>query len=166
MNHKITRNMEIDPEAKIYNPRKDMAIGSLIRTMVMIAIFVSAIVKADVKNNANAMWDILFTVFGYTTYRIIFIVCLIIFRDKEDEIKWVNFGNRSLVSLIAPKLSYSSELFNLTIIFSPIFIVNTVLLFCDAKVRNFFESTKSFNVFNNSFLFLHNEYLYFSSVSA
>jgi hypothetical protein len=26
-------------------------------------------------------------------------VCLIIFRDKEDEIKWVNFGNRSLVFL-------------------------------------------------------------------
>ena len=87
MNHRIARNMEIDPEAKIYNPRKDMAIGSLVRTIVVIAIFVSAIVKADVKNNTNAMWDILFTVFGYTTYRIIFIACLIIFREKEDEIK-------------------------------------------------------------------------------
>jgi hypothetical protein len=86
-NHRIARNMEIDPEAKIYNPRKDMAIGSLVRTLVIVAIFISAIVKADIKNNANAMWDILFTVFGYTTYRIIFIACLIIFRDKEDEIK-------------------------------------------------------------------------------
>ena len=62
-----------------------MAIGSIIRTLVIIAIFISAIVKADVKNNENAMLDILFTVFGYTTYRIVFIACLLIFRDKEDE---------------------------------------------------------------------------------
>ena len=61
-NHRITKYMEIDPEAKIYNPRKDMVIGSITRTLVMIAIFISVIVKADVKNNANAMWDILFAV--------------------------------------------------------------------------------------------------------
>jgi hypothetical protein len=87
MNNRIARNMEIDPEAKIYNPRKDMAIGSIVRTLVIIVVFISAIAKADVKNNENAMLDILFTVFGYTTYRIIFIACLLIFRDKEDEIK-------------------------------------------------------------------------------
>lgn len=87
MNNKIAINMEKDPEAKIYNPRKDMSLGSTIRTLVIVAIFLAVIVKADVKNNTNAMWDILFTVFGYTTYRIIFIACLIIFRDKEDEIK-------------------------------------------------------------------------------
>jgi hypothetical protein len=84
-NNRIVKYMEKDPEAKIYNPRKDMAIGSIIRTLVIIAIFISAIVKADVKNNENAMLDILFTVFGYTTYRIVFIACLLIFRDKEDE---------------------------------------------------------------------------------
>ena len=85
--NKITLNMEKDPEAKIYNPRQDMAIGSIVRTLVIVGIFLAVIVKADVKNNENAMWDILFTVFGYTTYRIVFIACLIIFRDKEDEKK-------------------------------------------------------------------------------
>lgn len=87
MHNKIALNMEKDPEAKIYNPRRDMSFGSLIRTIVIVAIFLAVIVKADVQNNPNAMWDILFTVFGYTTYRIVFIACLIIFRDKEDEIK-------------------------------------------------------------------------------
>ena len=84
-NNRIMINMEKDPEAKIYNPRKDMATGSLIRTMVIVGIFLAVIVKADVKNNTNAMWDILFTVFGYTTYRIVFSACLLIFGDKEDK---------------------------------------------------------------------------------
>ena len=84
MHNKIALNMEKDPEAKIYNPRRDMSFGSLVRTIVIVAIFLAVIVKADVKNNPNAMWDILFTVFGYTTYRIVFIACLIIFRDKEE----------------------------------------------------------------------------------
>ena len=80
---RIESNIEKDPEGKIYNPRTTMTLGRIVRTAVVILVLISVIFKTDLPNNDKGIWNVLFTVFGYLTYRIVFIICLIIFKDKE-----------------------------------------------------------------------------------
>ena len=82
-NRMIARNLEKDPECKIYNPRNTMLLGMVLRALVVILVIVSVIFKTDLPNNDKGLWDVLFTVFGYLTYRIVFVICLVIYKDKE-----------------------------------------------------------------------------------
>lgn len=85
MNMNMVKKMELDPEGKIYDPRRASIINSLIRITLVVVVFAVVIFTADVNNNSNAVWEILCTFFGYLTFRIVMILCFIIFKEKEDD---------------------------------------------------------------------------------
>lgn len=82
-NRIIAANLEKDPECKIYKPTTTMTIGRVIRTALVIFVVLGVVFKTDLPNNKDGIWDVMFTIFGYLTYRIVFIICILIFKDKE-----------------------------------------------------------------------------------
>ncbi len=82
-NRIIAANLEKDPECKIYKPTTTMKIGRVIRTALVIFVVLGVVFKTDLPNNKDGIWDVMFTIFGYLTYRIVFIICILIFKDKE-----------------------------------------------------------------------------------
>lgn len=83
VNKRVARNLEKDPECKIYNPRSTIALGSILRILVVVMVVIAVVFKVDLPKNNDRLIDVIFTIFGYLTYRIIFIICLVIFKDKE-----------------------------------------------------------------------------------
>jgi len=75
--------IKLDPEGKTFNPQKETIKGYVIRMALFVVIFVCLVFKADIKNNSEGLLNCLFAGLGYLTYRIIFLICILIFRDKE-----------------------------------------------------------------------------------
>ena len=80
---KIANMMQLDPEAKTFNPQKESMVGYLIRMALFVVIFICLVVKADPKNNPDGLLSCLIGALGYLTYRFIFLICILIFKDKE-----------------------------------------------------------------------------------
>ena len=83
MNRRVERNLEKDPECKIYNPTIAIRLGSLLRIVLVVLIVLAVIFKVDLPNNKDRFIDVIFTIIGYLTYRVVFIICLLIFKDEE-----------------------------------------------------------------------------------
>ena len=83
MNRRVARNLEKDPECKIYNPTIAIRLGSLLRISLIVLIVLAVIFKVDLPNNKDRFIDVIFTILGYLTYRVIFIICLLIYKDEE-----------------------------------------------------------------------------------
>lgn len=81
--NKIANMMELDPKCERFNPKKESRIGYLIRMAIFVVIFLALVFKADVKNNPNGLFMCLFAGLGYLTHRLTFLICILIFRDKE-----------------------------------------------------------------------------------
>ena len=80
---KIARNMELDPEGKIYNPKKESLMGYIIRSVLFVVVYAALVYKADIKNTDNGLLNCIYGALGYLTYRLVFIICLLIFKTKE-----------------------------------------------------------------------------------
>jgi hypothetical protein len=80
---KIANLMALDPEGKTFNPSKASMGGYMTRTALFVIVFVFLVYKADLKNNPNGLLACLLAILGYLTYRFIFFICILIFRDKE-----------------------------------------------------------------------------------
>ena len=72
-----------DKEEHNYNPKKDSLKGYLIRSALFIVIYAALVYKADIKNTPDGLWNCLYGALGYLTYRLVFIICLLIFKNKE-----------------------------------------------------------------------------------
>ncbi len=81
--NRITNMIKLDPEGKTFNPQKETIKGYVIRMSLFVVIFLCLVFKADIKNNSNGLFDCLLAGLGYLTYRIIFLICILIFKDKE-----------------------------------------------------------------------------------
>ena len=86
MNRRVERNLEKDPECKIYNPTVAIRLGSLLRITLVVIIVIAVIFKVDLPNNKDRFIDVIFTLIGYLTYRVVFIICLLVYKDKEMKI--------------------------------------------------------------------------------
>ena len=82
-NRIIAANLEKDPECKSYKPTTTLTLGRIIRTALVIFVILGVVFKTDLPNNKDGLWDVMFTIFGYLTYRIVFIICILVFKDKE-----------------------------------------------------------------------------------
>ena len=50
---------------------------------LFVVVFACLVYKADIKNNPNGLFTCLLAGLGYLTYRLIFLICILIFKDKE-----------------------------------------------------------------------------------
>ena len=79
---KISNMIELDSKCERFNPKKETRINYMIRMAIFIVIFVALAIKADIKNNKEGLFWCLLTGLGYLTHRFIFLICLVIFKDK------------------------------------------------------------------------------------
>lgn len=85
-NARLERFAKIDPENKVYNPKKSALLWYLLRFVVAAVVFAALIFMANVKDNPHAIIDILIALAGYLTLKIVFIVLLLTSREKvKDE---------------------------------------------------------------------------------
>jgi hypothetical protein len=80
---KIANGIEADPEGKFFNPKKESTKGYIIRSLIFIVVYAALVYKADIKNTDNGLWNCLYGALGYLTYRLVFIICILIFKTKE-----------------------------------------------------------------------------------
>lgn len=78
---------KLDPEHTAFNPKKSAILWYLARCILFIGIFVTLAFMADFKNNSNAIWDMVIALGGYLTMKVVFIICLLCFKDSEKEKK-------------------------------------------------------------------------------
>lgn len=81
--NRIANMTKLDPEGKTFNPQKETMTGYVIRMALFVVVFACLVYKADIKNNPNGLFTCLLAGLGYLTYRLIFLICILIFRDKE-----------------------------------------------------------------------------------
>ncbi|MGM9969878.1 MAG: hypothetical protein ACI35S_05725 [Anaeroplasma sp.] len=82
-NLRMARFSQIDPEHKVYNPKKSSLLWLLARMLVTFGVFFVLIYMSIDKNGKNvAIIDTLIALGGYLTSKVIFIILLLIFREK------------------------------------------------------------------------------------
>ena len=80
---RIAKFAKIDPECKVFNPKKSSILWFLVRTIVTIAVLAAVVYISGYKDNSKeGIINIALTLAGFTTIKIVFIACLVIFREK------------------------------------------------------------------------------------
>lgn len=80
---KIANKIELDPEGKIFNAKKASVLGYILRTTIFVVVYAALVYKADIKNTDNGLINCIYAALGYLTYRLVFIICILIFKTKE-----------------------------------------------------------------------------------
>lgn len=80
---RIERYAKLDPEGKTLNPKKTVALWSLLRTIVFIGVFVSLAFISNIANDKNGIWLIVTAFAGYLTLKIVLIACFLGFKEKK-----------------------------------------------------------------------------------
>ena len=83
--YRMARYAELDPEGKTLNPKKTALIWYLLRVLVFVGVFIALVFKADIKNDKMGIWYVVLALAGYLLTRIIFVIFLIIGRQKVDK---------------------------------------------------------------------------------
>lgn len=81
-NARLEKFAKLDPEGKVYNPKRSALLWFLLRILVTFGVFGVLILMSNIKNNPNAIIDILIALAGYMTLKIVFIVLLVVNREK------------------------------------------------------------------------------------
>lgn len=77
---------KLDPEQKVFNPKKSAILWMLARVLVTVAVFAALIFMSDIKTDRNkALISIIIAVSGFMTVKIVFILCCLFIREKVDE---------------------------------------------------------------------------------
>ena len=86
-NARITRFSKLDPDHLTFNPKKSALLWYLLRSVLFLGVFISLIFLSDIKNNHQAIWDIVIALGGYLVMKIIFVLCLVFFKEEKVETK-------------------------------------------------------------------------------
>lgn len=86
-NARTYRMVQVDPENKVFNPKKSAILWYLLRFALLIGVFAALVYKSDIKNNKSAIWDIVLALIAYMVTKIVFIACILIFKEKKKVIE-------------------------------------------------------------------------------
>lgn len=84
-NYKLSKFAAEDPEKKLYNPKKVVYSGYLIRSLVFIAVFAVIIYTCRIWETKDNIWLVVTALAGFLTLKIALIGGYLIFRKKVDE---------------------------------------------------------------------------------
>lgn len=84
-NARTYRFAQLDPEHKVFKPKKSAVLWYMLRCLLFLAVFVALAFKSDISNNPNAIWDIIIGLAGYLLTKVVFIICLLTFKDKPKK---------------------------------------------------------------------------------
>lgn len=79
---RLTRMAKLDPEHKLYSPKKTVALWYFLRVLVFVSVFAVLVYKSNFRENSSAIWYIVTALGGYMTYKVIFIILALTFREK------------------------------------------------------------------------------------
>ncbi len=85
---RIERFAKLDPEGTTLKPKRTVALWSLLRVIVFIAVFVSLAFKVDLANNKDGIWLLITAFAGFLTLKLVLIVCFLVFREKKVINTW------------------------------------------------------------------------------
>lgn len=85
-NYRLSRLATNDPEQKLFNPKKTIYTGYLIRSVVFIAVFGVIIFNCKIWENKDSIWLVVTALAGYLTLKVVLIGGYLIFRRKVDEV--------------------------------------------------------------------------------
>lgn len=84
-NARTYRFAQMDPEHKVFKPKKSAVLWYVLRCVVFLGVFAALIVKSNPKENPNAVWEIVIALSGYLLTKVGFIVCLMLFKEKKED---------------------------------------------------------------------------------
>lgn len=81
-NARLTRMVKLDPEHKTFNPKTSSILWYFLRFIVVAAVFVVLGFLIKDKEQTEKIVSMILALAGYATLKIIFLICILIFREK------------------------------------------------------------------------------------
>lgn len=86
-NHRMTRMLQLDPEHKVFKPKKSAILWYLLRMLVTFAIFGALVGLSGIREDrTKALISILIALGGYMVLKVVFII-LLLTTNKKKEVK-------------------------------------------------------------------------------
>lgn len=86
-NHRMTRMVQLDPEHKVYKPKKSAILWLLLRMLVTFGVFGALFAMSGIKEDKmKAFISIMIALAGYMLLKVVFII-LLVTTKKEKEVK-------------------------------------------------------------------------------
>ncbi len=82
-NARMVRMVQLDPDHTVFNPKKSALLWYLIRMGLFLGVFVVLVYFSNIKNDHSKIWDIVIALGGYIVMKIIFVLCLVFFKEKK-----------------------------------------------------------------------------------